>query len=124
LGRERFLPRLCRGAAWLRFWRVAITDEEAAVSATDELLCNNAAYVAAFASGELPMPPGKQVAVLACMDAHLNVYDMLGLHEGDAHVIRNAGGVATDDASTPWSSPSACSAPARSSWSTTPTAAC
>jgi len=98
LGRERFLPRLCRGAAWLRFWRVAITDEEAPVSATDELLCNNAAYVAAFASGELPMPPGKQVAVLACMDAHLNVYDMLGLHEGDAHVIRNAGGVVTDDA--------------------------
>jgi carbonic anhydrase len=79
-------------------WRAALTDEETAVSATDQLLGNNAAYAASFASGDLPMPPGKQVAVLACMDARLNVYGMLGLHEGDAHVIRNAGGVVTDDA--------------------------
>ncbi len=68
------------------------------MSATDELLRNNDAYAGSFASGDLPMPPGKQVAVLACMDARLNVYGVLGLHEGDAHVIRNAGGVVTDDA--------------------------
>ena len=65
---------------------------------TDELLANNAAYARYFTSGELPMPPGKKVAVLACMDARLNVYGALGLREGDAHVIRNAGGVVTDDA--------------------------
>ena len=67
------------------------------MSVTDELLSNNEAYAASFDKGELPMPPGKQIAVLACMDARLNVYGMLGLHEGDAHVIRNAGGVVTDD---------------------------
>ena len=64
---------------------------------TDELLANNEAYVASFDKGGLPMPPGKKLAVLACMDARLNVYGMLGLSEGDAHVIRNAGGVVTDD---------------------------
>jgi carbonic anhydrase len=68
------------------------------VPVTDELLANNAAYARYFTSADLPMPPGKKVAVLACMDARLNVYALLGLHEGDAHVIRNAGGVATDDA--------------------------
>jgi carbonic anhydrase len=68
------------------------------LSVTDELLANNAAYVAEFNDkGELPLPPGKKVAVVACMDARLNVYDALGLVEGDAHVIRNAGGVVTDD---------------------------
>jgi carbonic anhydrase len=76
----------------------AATDEEAAVSLTDDLLSNNATYVTSFAAGDLPMPPGRQLAVLACMDARLNVYGMLGLREGDAHVIRNAGGVVTDDA--------------------------
>jgi len=68
------------------------------LSTTDALLRNNAAYVAGFQAGDLPMPPAKQVAVLACMDARLNPYGALGLHEGDAHVIRNAGGVVTDDA--------------------------
>ena len=68
------------------------------MSVTDELLANNAAYVAEFnGKGELPLPPGKKVAVVACMDARLNVYGALGLAEGDAHVIRNAGGVVTDD---------------------------
>ena len=67
------------------------------MSTTDELLANNEAYVASFDKGGLPMPPGKKLAVLACMDARLNVYGMLGLSEGDAHVIRNAGGVVTDD---------------------------
>jgi carbonic anhydrase len=67
------------------------------VSVTDELLENNAAYAASFDKGDLPLPPGKRVAILACMDARLNPYGALGLQEGDAHVIRNAGGVVTDD---------------------------
>jgi carbonic anhydrase len=66
------------------------------MSATDELLVNNEKYAANF-SGPLPLPPAKHVAVLACMDARLNVYGALGLEEGDAHVIRNAGGVVTED---------------------------
>ncbi|MGH8932293.1 MAG: beta-class carbonic anhydrase [Egibacteraceae bacterium] len=68
------------------------------MSVTDELLQNNDAYAASFDKGDLPMPPGKKTAVLACMDARLNVYGILGLSEGECHVIRNAGGVATDDA--------------------------
>jgi carbonic anhydrase len=67
------------------------------MSVTDEYLANNERYAASF-SGPLPMPPGKGVAVVACMDARLNVYGILGLGEGEAHVIRNAGGVVTDDA--------------------------
>ncbi len=67
------------------------------MSVTDELLANNARYAAAFDKGALPMPPSKPVAVVACMDARLNVYGLLGLREGDAHVIRNAGGVVTED---------------------------
>ena len=68
-----------------------------AMSVTDELLQNNERYAESFDKGDLPLPPGKGVAVVACMDARLNVYGMLGLQEGDAHVIRNAGGVITDD---------------------------
>jgi carbonic anhydrase len=67
------------------------------VSATDDLLANNEQYAASFDQADLPLPPGKKVAVVACMDARLNVYGALGLREGDAHVIRNAGGVVTDD---------------------------
>jgi carbonic anhydrase len=67
------------------------------MSATDELLRNNEAYAASFDKGDLPLPPAKKVAVLACMDARLDPAGILGLHEGDAHVIRNAGGVVTDD---------------------------
>src|SRR6202789_2017016 len=66
------------------------------MSATDQYLSNNAAYAAQF-SGPLPLPPASHVAILACMDARLNVYGILGLKEGEAHVIRNAGGVVTDD---------------------------
>ena len=66
------------------------------MSVTDQLLDNNATYAAGF-SGPLPLPPAKKVAVVACMDARLNVYGILGLQEGEAHVIRNAGGVVTDD---------------------------
>ena len=67
------------------------------MSATDEFLKHNEGYAANFDKGELPMPPARKVAVVACMDARLNPYGMLGLSEGDAHVIRNAGGVVTDD---------------------------
>jgi carbonic anhydrase len=67
------------------------------MSVTDELLANAQAYAARFDRGDLPLPPGKKLAVVACMDARLNPYGLLGLHEGDAHVIRNAGGVITDD---------------------------
>ena len=67
------------------------------MTVTDELLANNEAYASSFDKGDLPLPPAKKVAVLACMDARLNPYGVLGLKEGDAHVIRNAGGVVTDD---------------------------
>lgn len=66
------------------------------MSVTDQLIENNKAYAAQF-TGPLPLPPSKHVAVLACMDARLNVYGALGLNEGEAHVIRNAGGVVTED---------------------------
>jgi carbonic anhydrase len=66
------------------------------MTVTDELLENNATYAETF-NGPLPMPPAKHVAVVACMDARLNVYAALGLNEGEAHVIRNAGGVVTED---------------------------
>ena len=67
------------------------------MSVTDELLRNNEAYAASFHHGDLPMPPAKKLAVLACMDARLDVHAILGLAPGEAHVIRNAGGVVTDD---------------------------
>src|SRR5213592_758528 len=67
------------------------------MTVTDELLRNNERYAESFDKGALPLPPGKGVAVVACMDARLNVYGILGLEEGDAHVITNAGGVITDD---------------------------
>ncbi|HET7273391.1 MAG TPA: carbonic anhydrase [Rubrobacter sp.] len=67
------------------------------MSATDELLRNNEAYAEEFDKADLPLPPAKGVAVVACMDARLDVHKILGLEEGDAHVIRNAGGVITDD---------------------------
>ena len=66
------------------------------MSVTDEYLKNNAEYARSF-TGPLPLPPSKHVAVVACMDARLDVYRILGLGDGEAHVIRNAGGVVTDD---------------------------
>jgi carbonic anhydrase len=68
------------------------------MTATDELLARNEVYSASFDKGSLPLPPAKKVAVLACMDARLDPAKALGLEEGDAHVIRNAGGVASEDA--------------------------
>ncbi|MBA3509247.1 MAG: carbonic anhydrase [Thermoleophilaceae bacterium] len=66
------------------------------MSVTDELVENNKEYAANFDKGDLPIPPAKKVAVVACMDARLVPTRLLGLEEGDAHVIRNAGGLVTD----------------------------
>ncbi|QBS44203.1 carbonic anhydrase [Nocardia sp. CS682] len=66
------------------------------MTVTDEYMQNNAAYASSF-TGPLPLPPAKHVAVVACMDARLNVYGALGIQEGESHVIRNAGGVITAD---------------------------
>jgi len=68
------------------------------MTVTDEFLTNNQTYATEFTKGDLPLPPAKQVAVVACMDARLDPARVLGLEEGDAHVIRNAGGVVSDDA--------------------------
>ena len=67
------------------------------MSSTDTFVTNSGQYAANFDKGDLPLPPASHVAVVACMDARLNPYGVLGLSEGDAHVIRNAGGVVTDD---------------------------
>ncbi len=64
---------------------------------TDELLRNNQAYAQKFESGQLTMPPARKVAVVACMDARLTIKPMLGLNTGDAHILRNAGGIVTED---------------------------
>ena len=67
------------------------------MSSTDAFVANSERYAASFVKGDLPLPPAKRTAVLACMDARFNPYGVLGLAEGDSHVIRNAGGVVTDD---------------------------
>ena len=67
------------------------------MTAVETFLANNAKYAASFSKGTLPMPPARKIAIVACMDARLETWAMLGLEEGDAHVIRNAGGVVTDD---------------------------
>ncbi len=68
------------------------------MSVTDEFVNSAQRYAEGFDKGDLPMPPGRKIAVVACMDARLNPYGLLGLSEGDAHVIRNAGGVIGEDA--------------------------
>ncbi len=68
------------------------------MSIIDEVLEGNAKYAASFDKGDLPLPPGRKLAVVACMDARLDTHKILGIEEGDAHVIRNAGGVVSDDA--------------------------
>jgi len=67
------------------------------MSTVDEFVANNEEYAQSFDKGDLPLPPARKIAIVACMDARLSPYTMLGLNEGDAHVIRNAGGVVTDD---------------------------
>lgn len=70
--------------------------ERTHASTTDALVANNAAYAATFDAAHLPMVPRLKIAVLACMDPRLDLFGILGLHPGDAHVLRNAGGVVTD----------------------------
>jgi carbonic anhydrase len=67
------------------------------MSQIDELVANNEAYAESFDKADLPLPPARKIAIIACMDARVSPYALLGLREGDAHVIRNAGGVVTDD---------------------------
>ena len=67
------------------------------MTVTDELLANAERYAKTFDKGALPLPPARQIAIVACMDARLNPYGLLGLSEGDAHIIRNAGGIVTQD---------------------------
>ena len=67
------------------------------MSSTDHFLANNARYAESFDKGDLPIPPAKRTAIVACMDARIDTGRLLGIDEGDAHVIRNAGGVVTDD---------------------------
>jgi carbonic anhydrase len=67
------------------------------MTSTDELLRRAAGYKESFDKGALPAPPARKVAIVACMDARLNPYGLFRLSEGDAHVIRNAGGAVTDD---------------------------
>ncbi len=68
------------------------------MAAIDDLLENNERYADSFDQGDAPLPPGLGLAVIACMDARLDTHALLGMGVGDAHVIRNAGGVVTDDA--------------------------
>jgi carbonic anhydrase len=77
--------------------KLIISPGEELVSSTDTYVANSEQYAASFDKADLPLPPAKGTAVVACMDARLNVYGVLGLSEGDSHVIRNAGGVVTDD---------------------------
>jgi carbonic anhydrase len=67
------------------------------VSSTDNFVAHAGRYAASFDKGDLPTPPASHAAIVACMDARLNLYGLLGLTEGDAHIIRNAGGVVTED---------------------------
>ena len=68
------------------------------MSISEEVLKANDSYAKNFALGDLPMPPARKLAVIVCMDARLTVEPMLGLKTGDAHIIRNAGGIVTEDA--------------------------
>jgi carbonic anhydrase len=75
-----------------------MTQTQTRATEYDRALAENARYSAQFDRSVLPLPPGRRLAVLACMDARLTVEDVLGLRTGEAHIIRNAGGLATDDA--------------------------
>ena len=76
---------------------VGVSSPESFAPNTDELLANNVEYAAAFSDHDLALAPRRHLAVVACMDSRMNIFEMLGLRHGDAHIIRNAGGVVTDD---------------------------
>jgi carbonic anhydrase len=67
------------------------------MSATDDLLQNAESYAQQFDAGDLPRPPARKLAIISCMDARINLYALLGLEDGDAHIMRNAGGLVTED---------------------------
>ena len=90
----------------------------------DEVRTANHAYAAGFAKGDLPMPPGRKFAVVACMDARLDPAKALGLESGGAHVVRNAGGRAADAPAVAGNLPTPARDAARPAWSITPIAAC
>ena len=94
------------------------------MTAIDDVLTNNASYAAGFNTGIGHAPPARNLAVVACMDARLDTHKLLGLEVGDAHVIRNAGGIVSDDVIRSLIISSGSLAPARSCSSTTPTAEC
>ena len=84
------------------------------MSVIDELAANNEAFAAGLPAQHLPIEPRRELVIVTCMDSRLDVFAALGLREGDAHILRNAGGVITDDViPARWPSPSAASAPAR-----------
>jgi carbonic anhydrase len=68
------------------------------MSVINEVVEANEGYAQDFELGDLPMPPARKLAVVACMDARMDVEELLGLEVGDAHIIRNAGGIVTEDA--------------------------
>ncbi len=72
-------------------------DEDAFTPSTDELVANNARYMETFSDAGLGLVPRRHLAVVACMDSRMDIFEMLGLGHGEAHIIRNAGGVVTDD---------------------------
>ncbi len=74
-----------------------MSDVEPFSPSTDELVANNERFAATFHEHGLPLEPRRRLAVVACMDSRMNIFEMLGLQEGEAHIIRNAGGVVTDD---------------------------
>ena len=76
---------------------MAASGDGSFLPSTDELLANNARYVESFAGHDLALQPRRKLAVVACMDSRMDIFQMLGLAHGDAHIIRNAGGVVTDD---------------------------
>jgi carbonic anhydrase len=93
----RLRAHLPRQREIVRSGAAASVPEGVSMSNTDDLIANNARYAESFDKADLPLPPARKLAVVACMDARLNVSGALGLEDGDAHVIRNAGGVITDD---------------------------
>jgi carbonic anhydrase len=74
-----------------------MNDENSFLPSADELLTRNASYASRFTDGRLPVEPNRQLAIVACMDSRMDIFEMLGLQHGEAHIIRNAGGVITDD---------------------------
>jgi len=95
---KRWLTRRRHPRRWPSYPdRVPDRSDAPFVPSADELLANNARYAETFADHDLALRPARQLAVVACMDSRMDIFEMLGLAHGDAHIVRNAGGVVTDD---------------------------